>query len=153
MKTQAEIRERFDRFQIDMADPLGFRTGALVEAMEYETARDLVKEGVGPDDWQAPDVAKTAREYLKFAVGKAMNHRGISASRSIEKLEEWLWVLDEHALLQRFEAAEYPQYGAPKLAVLIEAWNIQHDDSTDQGWIRMMQGLPCSEDCMEGCSR
>lgn len=152
-RTQAEIRDRFTTIRKSGDDIFGFRQEALLDAMTYETAAStgLLKEGVDASDWTEPDVAHTARWYLAFAIGKAVDHRGISASRSVEKLSEWLWCLGEDELAARFDAADYPQYGAPKLAMLAQAWGVEHDHADDPGWQRMVKGLPCQPICDAGC--
>lgn len=153
-RTQAEIRDRFMALRTSqLTDVLGFRQEALLEAMTFETAAStgVLKEGVDAAQWHAPDVANRAREYLVFAIGKAMDHRGISAGRSVEKLAEWLWVLGEDELAARFDAAEYAQYGAPKLTVLAETWGVNHDHRNDPAWQRMVQGRPCEPGCSAGC--
>jgi hypothetical protein len=155
VRTQAEIRARFDDVRTGGDDLFGFRQEALLEAMEYDTVvdTDALKQDPGRDEWPTPDVATRAREYLVFAVGKAVDHRGISASRSIEKLDEWLWCLGEDELAARLHAADYSMYGAPKLQILAEAWQIDHEHATDPGWLRMVQGLPCRRICDAGCDR
>lgn len=151
LKTQQEIRARFDQFDLIGKDPFGFHREALATAMEYDTAADLV-DGVTADDWVKPDIAKTSREYLEFAITKAVNHRGLSANRSIMKLGEMVWCLGDDALTDRFEKADYEQYGAPKLAVLAEAWGLATDAMQTEAWQRMATGQPCHEGCDEGCA-
>lgn len=147
-KTQQEIRARFDGLSDDW---LGFKAEALIEAMQFDTAADLLKEGVTESDWHQVDVKKTATEYLELAIDKATGHRGISASRSIEKFGEWLWCLGDEDLQRRFEDTEYAPYGAPQLAVLAEAWDVHTADMDTETWRRMSAGRACSDDCMEGC--
>lgn len=153
MRTQDEIRARFDGLAESHLDPFGFRREALLDCMEFDTAVGIgMNPEAKPEEWARPDVATRAREYLRFAIGKAVDHRGISAGRSIEKLAEWLWVLDDADLIERFEAADYPQYGAPKLRVLEDAWlGGQHDYAGDAHWRRMRQGLRCRDNCDDGC--
>jgi len=150
-RSQQEIRARFDQIHDSGDDFFGFRQEALAEAMEFDTVVDMLKEGATAEDWTVPDVKKTARDYLEFAIGKATDHRGISAERSIDKLREWLWCLGDDELLQRFESAEYEQYGAPKLLVLAEAWGVSTEDMDSTEWQRMSKGIPCSDTCYEGC--
>ena len=152
MKTQQEIRTRFDEVSASGDDVFGFRQEALVNAMEYATVADLLKEGVTEDQWDSPNIEATARDYLGFAIGKAVGHRGISAGRSIEKLAEWVWCLGDADLAERFESAGYEPYGAPKLAVLAQAWGMATDDMESAEWQRMASGQPCREYCDEGCT-
>lgn len=168
MRTQDEILQRFkvlhgapDDARGSLDDLFGFRQEALLESMTLETAErtGLLKEDFDRSKWTDPDVESTAREYLLFAIGKAVNHRGLSAGRSIEKLGEWLWVLGDEALLERFELAPYAQYGAPKLALLVEEWGMQlyaEDKLTEElfdvdSWQRMVRSEPCHPGCNRGC--
>lgn len=152
MRTQTEIRGRYDHLNDDhnREDMFGFRREALLDAMEFDTVRDLLKQQI---TWHEPDVNRTARVYLVYAVDKALDHKGLSSSRSIEKLDEWLWVLGDDDLRNRFHEAGYAQYGAPQLHVLLTAWNIHPDPIDEPEWSRMIQGLPCVDDCLEGCTR
>lgn len=152
MKTQQEIRARFDMYRDGGAkDLLGFRQGALLEVMEFATIADIAKEGAIAASWHKVDVEKTARSYLAFAIGKAVDHRGISASRSIEKLAEWLWVLGDEKLAALFEAADYYPYGGPQLAVLETAWQVEHEHKDDEDWRLMRAGRHCTADYGCGC--
>lgn len=153
MRTQDEILKRFTAHRNTVEDLFGFRQEALLEAMTLETAErtGVLKEDFDRSKWTEPNVESTAREYLLFAIGKAVNHRGLSAGRSIEKLEEWLWVLGDEATLNAFVDAAYPQYGAPKLEVLVQAWSVEHEYAHDSHWHRMAVGYPCHSMCDRGC--
>lgn len=68
--------------------------------------------------------------YMKFAWGKAEDERGISASRSIQKLGEWLWVLgrdDLYGLINRDDL--YNPYGAPALLAVCDQLQIEAPES------------------------
>jgi hypothetical protein len=151
VRTQDEIRARFDFVRESGDDLFGFRQEALADAIDYEHVKDLLKADSGPGDWPEPDVATKAREYLSFAIGKAVGHRGMSAHRSIEKLREWLWCLDDRDLIARFDAAPHPQYGAPKLAVLAAAWQVEPVEYEREAFARMTAGEHCRPDCKAGC--
>lgn len=161
MRTQDEILARFTGFRNTVDDMFGFRQEALLEAMTLETAErtGVLKEDFDRSQWTEPDVEKAARGYLLFAVEKAVNHRGLSAGRSIEKLEEWLWVLGDEAALNAFVDAGYAQYGVPKLALLVEAWDMRvaadeavvHEGHSLDEWRRMARGEPCTPGCDRGC--
>lgn len=150
-KTQAEILARFNELGAD--DYFGFRREALLEAMDFDTAMSagLVGSDTSAAEWGAPDVKGTASAYLEFAIGKAAGHRGISASRSIEKLGEWVWCLGDAELDERFVDAPYPSYGAPKLELLAQAWGVAHPARETEEWRRMAAGELCSPGC-GGCA-
>jgi hypothetical protein len=92
-------------------------------------------------------------DYLKFAWDKALNHRGLSASRSIQKIRAWLWLLGDEALeAYARDDANYAQYGVPIL------WRVSWDHG--QGHVvpqdtrvgRMRLGLVCEPSgCVQGC--
>lgn len=87
--------------------------------------------------------------YMAFAWGKVRDHRGISAGRSVAKIEEYVWLLGRDDLLAAMEAAEYEQYGAPKLAVVCRALDLTIPES--EALANMIGGRYCRPDCEEGC--
>lgn len=125
--TQDDILIRFEA--IKGQDVLGFRSEALLEFMDYEHAKGLLKKDVSRAEWNEDvspltreQLIKTMREYMVFAWEKALDERGISASRSVDKMGEWLWILGDREILAKFEAADYAMYGKPKLRVISEAY-------------------------------
>lgn len=44
------------------------------------------------------NVIAEMQEYIDFAIGKALDQRGISASRSIWKFKQWLWLLEDYEI-------------------------------------------------------
>jgi hypothetical protein len=156
MRSQAEIRARFDLLRHgEEPDPLGFKGEAIIEALDRDTMLDLLRS---PDaDWNDVDLPATMRDYLAFAVGKALGHRGISATRSVEKFTIWIWCLADQDLADRFESADYPQYGAPKLQVLIEHFGLGNlpeeirETLDTEKWRRMSRGEFCVATCRDGC--
>ncbi len=89
------------------------------------------------------------REYMPFAWGKVEDHRGISAERSVTKMEAWIWLLKDDEVLERVKAASYTQYGAPKLKVVCEQYHFPIPDS--EAVRRMASGEQCSNSCENGC--
>lgn len=64
-------------------------------------------------------------DYMNFAWGKAVNERGLSASRSIAKLSVWLWLVSRDDLSTLIESDNlYNPYGAPALVAVCEKLNI-----------------------------
>lgn len=155
MRTQEEIVVRLTSDRPD--DWGGFGTQVLVQALDWDHAKAFLKEGVTEAEWgeippTATDetVTTAAAEYMRFAWGKAEDHRGLSASRSITKLTEYVWLLGRDDVLEAVEEADYAQYGCPKLAVMCRmlGWAVPADPATQ----RMIEGRPCEVGCMEGCS-
>jgi len=156
MRSQAEIRARFDRLRSgDEADVFGFAGEAIVEALERETVLDLIPDP--STDWHKVNLPQTMIGYLAFAIDKALGHRGISAVRSHEKFQVWLWCLNDQDLIDRYDSADYQQYGAPKLRVLVEHFGLaalpeetRKALDTDE-WRNMAAGRFCVSNCVEGC--
>jgi hypothetical protein len=92
------------------------------------------------------------RDYM-YRIGweKVADHRGISTSRTIEKMTEWAWLLGDEVLIQKIQNSPYAQYGAPKLKAICEhmGWPIPDSEEIQ----RMSEGLPCSDTCELGCGR
>lgn len=151
-RTQDEILARIR--DIAGEDFLGFRTEVLLTALDYEHARRFLRDGATPEQWaaeQVTDVEAAAKNYYEFALGKIRDHRGISASRSVEKLGEFAWLLGRDEVIAAMEAADYPQYGAPMVAAFGAGLGLSWP--TDEAMVRMASGLPCEDDCYEGCGR
>jgi hypothetical protein len=136
----------------------GFEREVWFRYVDFEHAKPLLKPAVKPKDWSGEkqdDAAVLAemRDYAAFGWEKIENHRGLSASRTVEKMQAWLWLLgttqaDE---LIRFAGVDenYPMYGAPILAAICAAYDFPIPDN--EAVRRMRQGKPCVEGCREGC--
>jgi hypothetical protein len=146
----------------------GFGVEVLLQALTFEQARPVLKPDATGAEWgevldSREKVQDAAVDYLEFAIGKALNHRGLSASRSIDKLTEYLWLLGLDDVLERFEAAGYAQYGMPKLRVMAEQFGmwpypqLQYSDSTAAALAaraeRMAAGQRCTPECQSGCDK
>ncbi len=151
MRTQEQIVARAKQVLKD--DFLGFATDVLITSLEFENAKQFLKPEVKAEEWKEPptlvEIKAQAREYLEFAWGKAQDHRGLSASRSVGKLTEWVWLLGDDELLNAVEKAGYRNYGAPKLAVISKAWGAPMPD--DAPTLNMVAGKMCNPECCEGC--
>lgn len=119
MKTYQEIKDKIAALAEDPADHFGWRRLALIELLPFEEAGDYLKPEATEDDWEAyDDAADAIKSYLDFAVGKAVDQRGISANRSIERITAWLWAHNDPDLSRRFHDAEYAPYGKGQLEVV-----------------------------------
>jgi hypothetical protein len=147
-----EVAARIRTIESDGSDPFGWRRETLVSTLPYSQALPFLAEPPTPTIWEEErvvDVAAEARAYLRFAIDKISNHRGISAGRSVDKLAEYAWLLGQEHIVDDMIAAEYPQYGAPKIRAfaLGMGWPWPDDE-----WLRrMVDGAPCRPDCQEGC--
>ncbi len=156
MKTETEIVERIRAAESD--DWLGTQRTDLLSALPFVVARPFLIPDATDADWEQRDEATiraVAVDYLTFAFGKAIDHRGISAGRSVDHYAAWLWLL---GLDDGFADVGYAQYGVPKL--LEAARRLEVDPyalpvvAADREMVeRMGRGEPCEPGCDEGCAR
>jgi hypothetical protein len=158
MRTPQEIVDRIKKVQPD--DMFGFQLGDLLPYLPWEQAKEFLNEEGkkefegGKWKYEEPtkeNITKVVREYMEFALGKAENHRGLSAGRSIEHFKAWIWLLgDEDYGAINWD--EYENYGAPILRQVCERYGIPFP-MDNKGLERMSRGLSCREGCDEGCGK
>lgn len=152
MRTQNEIVERIKSVRDD--DPLGFETSILAEHLDddhltlagYERRNPSRRESMRPVACDRDTVLSQMRDYMGFAWDKAKNHRGISASRSVDHFKAWQWLAGDD-----LSDAPYAQYGAPILMDICQRYGFPIPN--DEGLLRMARGEKCFEGCDEGCGR
>ncbi len=153
-RTQDEIVARIK--EVEAEDILGFMREVLISSLDYEHAKPYLKEDADEYDWDMnrtwnPD--REAEEYLAFAISKIQNHRGISASRSVQKLSAWAWLMGRDDIVEFMERDNnYAQYGAPAVKHFAKEMGFNWPDD-DKALERMAAGQPCEDNCMEGCGR
>ena len=146
-RTQKDLSDRLAAIRDD--DMLGFRTGVLLEFADGPTLRPFLKEEYQTDEYisahvietdNLEDAAQDFLDYMVFAWMKATDERGISASRSIDKLGEWLWILGREDLYEVIhDDGLYSPYGAPALIKVCESLGIEVPDD-----VRSFARVPCS---------
>ena len=162
MRTQTDILMRFRALEEASDDFFGFRREVLTEGMSYETIKGLQIEGDGflsenvtQEKWNEvyldtdDKILKALSHYLDFAWGKAEDHRGLSASRSVDKLAEYAWLLGRDDVVEAMGDASYTNYGCPKLAVLAKALDLPIPESDRIQ--NMIVGKSCGADYDCGC--
>lgn len=152
-RSQDDIVARIRQIQTSGEDFFGFRIDALCGLLDAEHVRPFLKEEADLTLWPEPQpVEEQGREYLEFAFGKALDHRGLSADRSVQKLAEYAWALGRDDVAEQMGRDEnYPQYGAPALVIFAKAFGWPVPDDPDLA--RMAQGEPCEPGCQDGCAR
>lgn len=138
---------------------LSFQSEVLVPYLPFDEAKQFLKDGVTVEGWVelpqpiSPErVLADVQEYMKFAWDKALDHRGLSASRSVSKMTAWMWMLGDDELVELCsDDSAYPQYGAPILRAISEKYGCEIPQSDFLA--RMAQGLPCESGCDMGCGR
>lgn len=119
-------------------DWIGVIRGDLLEALSFENAKQFLKDDVTKEQWEEAarefkPPLEAACDYMDFAWNKANNCRGISASRSVQHFESWLWL----AGADGFDAvsdSEYQFYGKPCLVIAAAALGIDWRALDDGIW-------------------
>jgi hypothetical protein len=152
-----EPREIVLRIKQQQQVPMSFEPEVLIPYLAFEDAKPFLNEKATQEEWDKVRQAYTrevvlaeAKRYMAdYGWPKCQDHRGISASRTIQKMTAWAWLLSEEALLEKMHSTPYENYGAPILKVVCEhfTWPIPDDQATQ----RMMQGKPCTDNCEAGC--
>ena len=157
MRTVEEIVHRL-RNRMPHDDFLGFRLEALAIFLPKDALKEFLKPDATAEGWTplslTPEsVQEEMRKYMaETGWPKVINHRGISAGRTVEKMAEWLWLLGDDELHTFAETEEnFPQYGAPILLKVCEKYGFPIPDGPEVN--QMALGLKCREACDEGCGR
>jgi len=157
MRTQEEIVKQID--ERSSGDFLGFEVDEYILFLDYEHAKPLIKKGTTKKQWDegtldgrgtpTDDALRaTMRQYLDFAVEKIINHRGISADRSVGHYRAWFWLLGDDEMVEFIDDRDnYPQYGAPVIAEAHRRLGVTLPDNED--FRRMARGEPCTR-CRDG---
>jgi hypothetical protein len=147
-----------------------FTTAVCLDYLPWEQAKPFLRDEyvakveAGEEEHKqlTPDhatVLAEMKDYMPFALGKAANHRGLSANRSISKMVAWLWLLGDDELRGQIEREEigYTNYGAPILKAICEKYDFpialeDNDWAPDKtAFLRMAEGKPCEPGCIGGC--
>lgn len=153
-RTQEEIVDRIRERQ--GGDPFGFETGELLGCLDFEHAKPFLKQTATADDWkQDPSdveaVVERMREYMKFAWEKANGCRGISANRSVQHYQAWLWLAGNEELLAKVNELfeDYCYYGKKILRAISEAYGWDWRALDDGRWTNYEDspGVTADEAC------
>ena len=122
MRTLEEIRERLESQRKDAGEALMWQTCSYHPLCVY--LPEFYQEGLedSVEELTREHVIQEMNDYMPFAVDKAKDQRGISASRSIWKYEQWLWVLED-PLSQ--EIGAYSDYGLTNLEKIAEKYDLK----------------------------
>lgn len=128
-RTQDEILEKLKHLDEHGSIIHAMTRGDLIECLDYEHAKEFLKDGITKEDWDKDRVTTDEQviaeiiRYMPFAIGKAENERGISSSRSIGHYCNWLWLIEDHELLAfAQDDSNYPMYGMPILKKIQEKY-------------------------------
>ncbi len=124
-RTQEEILSRMK--QVEKDDFFGFQRTDLLEHLDFENAKQFLKDGVTEADWkkETRTPKEVMTEYLSFAFEKAKDKRGLSAGRSMEHYTSWLWLDGDEVLHKTLD--EYTDYGIPQLIEICKYLGVDHN--------------------------
>ena len=146
MRTDEEILAKMKAVEAD--DFFGSIREDLIEFLPFEHAKPFLKDGVTAEQW-APAIKQRDRDtviglirgYMNFAWDKANNGRGLSANRSLNHMQAWLWMLGEDEAADAL-FAEYELYGKPQLRAICEHFGID--------WRALDDGRWANDECGDG---
>lgn len=154
IRSQLEIIQRIADIEASGEDIFGATRLDLIAALPFEVAQHngWTSETATKEAWEERDETpeEACRGYLDFAIGKALDHRGLSAARSVDHLRAWTWLAGDHVYKLVIEEPEYAQYGVPHLKAAAE-WCGYEWPTDDPHLERMAEGLECSPGCDMGC--
>ena len=127
-RSQKEILQRIiERKENDF---FGFEVQTYIPYLDFENAKQFLKDGVTEVDWkQNRDPKQEMIGYMPFAWEKANGGRGISASRTISHYVAWLWLDGNDNLASSIEDYEY--YGKDELRSICEYLGLDPDEWDD----------------------
>jgi hypothetical protein len=152
IRTQEEVVARIKRRK--PLDPLGDETTDLICCLDFEHAKPYLKADMTEEKWNPPEVTveelrETIVSYLPFAFEKCLNHRGLSANRSVGHFRSWCWLIGDEKVEAFIEAGNYAPYGAPILAKVAEGYGVEVP--TDESFKNMLETGSCGSEYACGC--
>jgi hypothetical protein len=148
IRTIEEVRERYKTLS-EKASFLDFSTevlGPFLPEGWKEGHEDNVKDYPLTEEFVRAEAVK----YLDFAFGKALDHRGISAGRSVQKMKEYCWLLGlDEAVAFAENDENYPNYGVPVLKHVAKALGVPLPADI----AKWEDGMMCNPHCEEGCGQ
>jgi hypothetical protein len=164
-RTPEEILAKIREHEKNKTDFFGFQRQDLITFLPWEEAKEFLKkeyvtkvEAGKEEKWEAyTDPVERIKDYMDFALDKATGHRGLSAGRSIDHMQAWLWLAGEDELLAQAEDDKnWGQYGAGILMLICKHYDIDYKSLLYETYIQdfenMAKGEPCRPGCNEGCS-
>ena len=105
MRSPAEIVARIRELEADKS-PFGeifdFQRKDLIEFLDYDHAKEFLKPDYPEEEWlkisqklTRENVLAEIADYIDFAWDKCLEHRQLSAVRSIEHLSAWVFLLGD----------------------------------------------------------
>lgn len=102
------------------------------------------------------DLVDEVRELVVLAVDRIVWHRPIAAARAVERLRDYTWALGRDDIRPAMDATD-PARLAEQMKAFCDGmgWDVLTfaDGPVERARLaRMVQGLPCEDDCVAGCA-
>ena len=118
MKTQEEILKKIKEVEKKREDIFNVMTTTLIYSLTFKNAKPYLKDDcmLTETEWKKTTdetIKKEMIDYMDFAWDKANNFRGISATRTMQYYEIWLWLIGNDELSEK--CRDYNFYGKHQL--------------------------------------
>lgn len=154
MRTQEQIVERLNTSPVCF----DFAREVLVEFLDYEHAKPHLRPDVTAEEWAREALRYTRdviisqmRKYMaEYGWPKCIDHRSLSAGRTVQKMAAWMWLLgDDEGVAFAENKNNYLNYGAPILKFVCERYGFDIPDDPEA--LRMASGQTCGATYRCGC--
>lgn len=143
VRNHDEIVERIK--EMAEHDFFGFQTSDMLVYLPWDKAKPFLRPEAVEGEWRSlypifTPPLQAAKDYMPFAWDKANNERGISAFRSLEHMQAWLWLAgyEPKTLKELFE--EYEYYGKPQLVFVSALVGFNWRDEDNGHWTNKSTG-------------
>lgn len=149
MRTDEQIIAHITK--LEDSDFLGFIRIDLLAYLPFEAAKQFLKEEATGDDWKVlprdrESIVAQIKDYMSFAWGKANDCRGLSAGRSLNHMQAWLWMLGEEDAAKSLD--DYELYGKPQLRAICEHFGWDWSQWDDGHWKNNEDGYGAPPDAI-----
>ena len=126
-RTDEEILKRIEYMKAK--DYIGFGRNDLISRLSFEAVKPFLKEGITEDQWKPlpkdrESIIEEMKAYMPFAIGKAVNQRGISAERSLCHYWSWTWLIGD----EDWDFSDYDSYGINELKAICDRYGFEFSE-------------------------
>lgn len=151
------VKEILDRIKaVEKNDWLGTIRGDLVSYLPYSDAKPFLKPEVTEAGWKVRTMTplENANNYLTFAWGKANDCRSLSAGRSIEHFQAWMWLAGRDDIVEILSDGDrYCYYGKPLLVMVSALVGFDWAAADDGRWANDEDSLGLNAEARDDMAR
>jgi len=142
MRTQEEITQRIQK--VASTDHLGFERASLLEYLDFEHARDYLREGVTKKQWDdvrpynnVVSIYTRIKSRLPEAWERANQGKRLASTSSMSFFRSWLWLMGEEELAE--EMLPLIWLGKCQLLIVSRFTNFGWEEVDDDRWRQFPQ--------------